>query len=216
MPTDLPLRRPIGEGAAASAALPTALLAAFAFAAPLQAAAAPAPRLVERVLAVVDGRPLLLSDTRALAGVRGVGEEEALRLLVDESLMFDQASRTPQAAVTLAEETAARDELFAKAPLLFDAVSEAALRRLLHRQLAILKYVEFRFRPQARPSDEDLQGAYTEIYQGREAAPSFETVAEALRERLTREKLSERVEAWVRELRKDADLREVGPPQATQ
>jgi hypothetical protein len=166
---------------------------------------------VERVLAVVDGRPLLLSDTRALARARGVSEDAALELLVDESLMYDQASRTPQATVTPEEEKAAGAELLEKSPGLAAQVSEAALARLLRRQLAILKYVDFRFRPQVRPSDEDLQRAYAEAYPAREDAPAFEVVSEALRERLTREKLGERVEAWVGELRAAAEVRHVQP-----
>ncbi|HEY6547407.1 MAG TPA: hypothetical protein VI589_05860 [Vicinamibacteria bacterium] len=172
----------------------------------------PPAGIVERVLAVVDGRPLLLSDVRALQRARGVSEEAALELLVDESLMYDQASRTPQAAVTPEEEQGARAELALQSPGLAAQVAEAALARLLRRQLAILKYVDFRFRPQVRPSDEDLLRAYAELYQGREGAPAFETVSEALRERVTREQLGERVEAWVRELRADAEVRHVGPP----
>ncbi|HVQ31193.1 MAG TPA: hypothetical protein VMV21_16485, partial [Vicinamibacteria bacterium] len=52
------------------------------------------PALVERVLAVVGGRPVLLSETRALQEVRGVAPDAALDLMVDETLMYDQASRT--------------------------------------------------------------------------------------------------------------------------
>ena len=48
--------------------------------------------------------------------VRGVSDEEALELLVDESLMYEQASRTPQAAVAPAEEQAALADLLQKRP----------------------------------------------------------------------------------------------------
>jgi hypothetical protein len=167
--------------------------------------------LVERVLAVVDGRPLLLSDVRVLARTRGVDETAALELLVDETLMYEQASRTPQAAVSVAEEALARAELAEQSPALVASVHEAALGRLLRRQLAILKYVDFRFRPQVRPSDEEVRQAYDAAYGGREEAPTLETVADALRQKLTREKLGERVEAWARELRRDADVRYVAP-----
>jgi hypothetical protein len=167
--------------------------------------------VVERVLAVVNGRPLLLSETRALARVRGVPPEQALELLVDETLMYEQASRSPQAAVSPDEEQAAlRDLLQGRSDL--ESLNAQDLRRLLRRQSAILKYVDFRFRPQARPSDEEVATAYAEEHEGRPEAPAFETVAEALRERLTRQRLDVLVEAWVRGLRQDADVRHLPPP----
>jgi hypothetical protein len=169
------------------------------------------PGVVERVLAVVDGRPLLLSETRALAVVRGVPPKDALDLLVDETLMYEQASRTPQASVGTGELDRARQDLVLKRPELLTEVTPGNLSRLLLRQLAILKYVDFRFRPQARPPDEELQRAYAEAYGSRPEAPAFETVAEALRERLSRQRLDEKVEAWVKELRTDAEVRRVPP-----
>jgi hypothetical protein len=168
-----------------------------------------APPVVERVLAVVNGRPLLLSEARGLEAVRGVSEEEAVELLVDEFLMHDQASRTPQAKVTSEEEERARAALYEKRPDLVTRVAAPELSRLLRRQLGILKYVEFRFRPQVRPSEEDLQAAYAEQYGGRPEAPAFDTVVVALRERLVREQLDQKVEAWIAELRKEADIRRV-------
>jgi hypothetical protein len=174
-----------------------------------------APATVERVLAVVNGRPLLLSETRTVAVLRGVGEEAALDLLIDEALMYEQASLTPQATVGTEEIEKASLALLEKRPELADAVSGKDLSRLLARQMAILKYVEFRFRPQVRPSDEDLQRAYADEYEGRPEAPAFDTVAEALRERLSRRQLDLKVEEWVRELRGSAEVRRLGPPAAT-
>lgn len=171
---------------------------------------APRPEeVVERVLAVVDGRPLLLSDARAVALVRGVSFGEALELLVDEALMYEQASRTPQAAVASTEEQAALVDLLQEHPQLAAGSTKAALSRLLRRQLAILKYVDFRFGPQARPTDEELERAYAFEYGSRPEAPALETVAEALRARLARQKIDARVEAWIKELRFEAVVRYV-------
>jgi hypothetical protein len=168
-----------------------------------------APQVVERVLAVVNGRPLLLSEVRAVEAVRGVTEEDAVELLVDEILMHDQASRTPQAQVTSEEEEKARAALLEKRPDLVSRVTDPELARLLRRQLGILKYVEFRFRPQVRPSEEELQAAYAEQYGGRPEAPAFDTVVEALRARLQRRQLDHKVEECVSELRKEGDVRKV-------
>ena len=59
-----------------------------------------APWIAERVLAVVDERPLLLSEVRAVEAVRGLGRPQALEASIDERLMFQEASRLPQAAVS--------------------------------------------------------------------------------------------------------------------
>jgi hypothetical protein len=167
---------------------------------------------IERVVAVVDERPLLQSDVRALRIVRGLAEEEAREAAIDERLMHVEAARLPQAEVSREEEARALALLVAKRPSLPAEVDEPDLRRLLRRQMAILKYVEFRFRPQVRVSEEDVRKAWEDEQAGRPAGPAFEDEQEELRARLERRALDERIEAWVRELRQRADVRYVGDP----
>jgi hypothetical protein len=167
----------------------------------------PGVTTVERIVAVVDGRPLLLSDVRAVERVRGLAEEAALEALVDERLMHREASRLPQAEVLAEEEQRATQELLERRPELGDSVSAADLRRLVGRQIAILKYVEFRFRPQLRVSDQEVRAAFEA---DPSAGDSWEAAKQGVRERLERRALDERVEAWLRELRGRADVRYVG------
>jgi hypothetical protein len=176
--------------------------------------AAPPPRTeaIERIVAVVDERPLLLSDVRTLVAVRGLPEGEALEAAIDERLMHAEAARIPQAEVTAEEEAKALALLLETRPSLRSEVEEPNLRRLLRRQLAILKYVEFRFRPQVRVSDEEVRKAWEEEQAGNPAGPALEDEQEAIRARLERRALDERVEAWVKELRARADVRYVAPP----
>lgn len=185
---------------------------------PVMTAAQPVPRgeVVERIVAVVDERPLLLSDLRAFMAVRGLPEGEALEAAIDERLMHVEAARIPQAEVPAEEEDRALALLVETRPALRGEVPEPDLRRLLRRQLAILKYVEFRFRPQVRVSEEEVRRAWEEEQAGRPAGPALEDEQEAIRARLERRALDERVEAWVRELRARADVRYVGgrPPAA--
>jgi hypothetical protein len=186
------------------------LVAWLVLALPSLAQAQPAPSsvtTVERIVAVVDGRPLLLSDLRALERVRNLSEEAALGALVDERLMHLEASRLPQAEVRAEEEQRAAEELLGRRPELAASVSAADLRRLVGRQIAILKYVEFRFRPQLRVSDEEVRAAFEA---DPSAGDSWEAAKALVRERLERRALDERVEAWVRELRARADVRYVG------
>jgi hypothetical protein len=180
-----------------------------------QAAAPPRTEVVERIVAVVDERPLLLSDVRTLIAVRGLPEGEALEAAIDERLMHLEAARLPQAEVSGEEEERALALLLDARPTLGAAVPEPDLRRLLRRQLAILKYVEFRFRPQVRVSDDDVRKAWEEEQAGHPAGPALEDEQEAIRARLERRALDERVEAWVKELRARADVRYVSPPSGT-
>src|SRR5687768_5348789 len=74
------------------------------------------PRIVEQVLAVVDGRPVLLSEVRLAQRVRGEEAGPALEALIDEHLMFAEAVRLPQAALTEAEEASALAALQTRVP----------------------------------------------------------------------------------------------------
>ncbi len=179
------------------------------------AAAAPAPvetETVERIVAVVDDRPVLLSELAAHRAVSGLPEDEALEAAIDERLMHAEAARIPQAEVSAEEEDEALTLLLEKRPALRAEVREPELRRLLHRQLSILKYVDFRFRPQVRVGDEEVRRVWEEEQAGRPAGPALEDEQEAIRARLERRALDERVEAWVKELRARADVRYVPPP----
>jgi hypothetical protein len=135
-----------------SSRLIAVVLALLPAAAAGQAPAPPRPEVVERIVAVVDERPLLLSDLRALMAVRGLAEGEALEAVIDERLMHFEASRLPQADVSPEEEDRALSLLLETRPHLHAEVPAPDLRRLLRRQLVILKYVEFRFRA--------MRGAY--------------------------------------------------------
>jgi len=160
--------------------------------------------VVERILAVVDGRPVLLSEVAVFERVRGETQRQALEGLIDEQLMYREAARLPQASLTAEEEERAFASLRAQLPSA-SADEEEQLRRLSRRQAAILKYVGFRFRPQVRVSEEAVRAAYEAEGRGEEG--SFEEAAPVIRARLAEEDLSRRIEDWVKELRKVAEIR---------
>jgi len=76
----------------------------------------------------------------------------------------------------------------------------------------ILRYVEFRFRPQIRIRDEELRAAWNEDHQGEPEGPPFEEAALRLRARLERRQLDQRIEEWVSNLRGRAEIRYVEGP----
>jgi len=162
--------------------------------------------LLERILAVVEGRPVLLSEVRLLQAVRGLSQKAALEELIDERLMLREAGRLAQSAVLPEEEERALALLRDSSPPA-RAASPAELRRLVRRQTAIVKYIDFRFRPQVSVSDADVRRAYDARYGGDPGAPPLEGEAAALREALSQKALDERIEAWVAELRAGAAIR---------
>jgi len=168
--------------------------------------------IVDRILAVVDERPLLLSSVRAVEEVRSLDRGEALEETLDERLMLQEAARLPQAEVSEEEVEQALRSLLAARPGLEDRVPPADLRRLLRRQLAILKYIDFRFQPQIRITEEALREAWNEDYRGQPEGPPFEEAAPELRARLERRELDQRIESWVRRLRGRAEVRYVEGP----
>jgi hypothetical protein len=196
--------------------LVAALVAALALPAAASSQSPPLPRteVLERIVAVVDERPILLSDLRALRAVRRLNEEQALPALIDERLMYAEAIRLPQAEVSAEEEDRALAPLAEAQPGLRAEVPEPDLRRLVRRQLAILKYVEFRFRPQVRVSEQEVRKAWEEEQAGNPAGPALEDEQEAIRGRLERRDLDARIEAWVAQLRARAEVRYPGGPPA--
>ncbi|PYQ21131.1 MAG: hypothetical protein DMF81_16460 [Acidobacteria bacterium] len=171
----------------------------------LSAAAAPA-EVVERILAVVDSRPLMLSEVRLVEQLRGLGRPAALEALVDEQLMLREASRLAQSVVTAEDEQRAYESLLARNPGAA-GLPEADLRRLVRRQTAILKYVEFRFRPQVQIGDGAVRQVYEREYGSRAEPPSFDAVAPEIRRQLADRELDAKIEAWVKELREGAEIR---------
>jgi hypothetical protein len=171
--------------------------------------------LLERIVAVVDGRPLLLSEVRALQVLKGLDQDQAREKAIDARLMYQEAARLPQADVSAEDEDRALAQLGKQRPDVRGRIEEEELRRLVRRELAILKYVEFRFRPQLGVSDDDVRRAFEAERAGKEdvapvvGGPSFEQVAAQIRERLEQRAIGERIEAWVRDLRDRANVRYV-------
>jgi hypothetical protein len=162
--------------------------------------------VVERIVAVVDGRPLMLSEVRLVQQLRGLERAPALEALVDEQLMLREASRLAQSVVSEGDEQRAYESLLQRNPNA-SALPEADLRRVVRRQAAILKYVEYRFRPQVQVADAAVRDAYDKEYGSRVDPPSFEAAASEIRRQLADGELGEKIETWVKELRAGAEIR---------
>lgn len=196
----------------------------------LGAVAEEAPHaLVDRVVAVVDGDPILASDLERTIGLglieRQSGESDAalrrraLDRLIEHRLRLHEIDRFGFEAAELAEVEAQFEHLRSRFPteaafraeLARLGLEEAGLRQLLARQLSVLAYVEERLGPRVFVGVDDIRQHYDEVLvpalraRG-EPAPPLDEVREAIRELLRNRRLNEEIDRWTAELRARADV----------
>lgn len=189
----------------------------------------PGSVLVDRVVAVVDEEPILLSDLeRALAlgtVTRREGEggaalrRRALDELVAWRLRLHEVARFGIEEAPLAEVDRQLERLRTRYPedgawqaeLARLGLDEAQVRQILARQLAVLDFVEQRLGPRVFVGVDEIQRYYDEtlvpeLRQRGDPVPPVEEVREAIRVVLRERKLNEEVASWTRRLRLEADV----------
>ncbi|MBK5256157.1 MAG: hypothetical protein JJE39_09005 [Vicinamibacteria bacterium] len=160
--------------------------------------------LVERTVAFVNKRPVLLSDVELARALLKLDPAEAVERSIDETLMFEEASRLVNDTPT--------DEVVASAILVLQekagpVFSAAALRRKALSQLAISSYITQRLKPLVRVEDDEVRIVFNERVVSDPSPPVFSDVAAAIRDLLEAKILDEKIEEWVRGLRLRADIR---------
>jgi hypothetical protein len=170
----------------------------------LASAPAHAGTVVERTVAFVNRRPILLSDVEMTRALLGLEEAEALERTIDEVLMSDEASRLVSDSVSEEEIATAIGMLREKAGARF---TPAALRRKALAQLAISKYIDLRLRPLVRIEDGDVRKVFNEKVAADPLAPAFALVAPEIRQLLERQSLDQKIEEWVASLRRRDEVR---------
>jgi len=175
--------------------------------------------LVDRVLAVVDGQLVTLSDlraARALGFVKGADQPAALDALIDRLLVMGESSRyaveEPSPAGIDARVTALRESIWAprvEAILREGGLSEEALRRQVRDDL-VAAYMSQRFAATAMPTDTEVE-AYVvahrdELLQAAGSPASASALARVARDRLSAERRAHLVADWVAGLRRRADI----------
>jgi hypothetical protein len=165
--------------------------------------------VIERTLAFVNKRPVLLSDVRLTRSLLDLEDRAALERTIEEVLMFEEASRLLSAPPAEGRVDAAVAALAAKAG---SGYSAAALRRKALAQIAIADYVDLRLRPLVRVDDAEVRRAFDDRAKDDPAAPTFETVEDGIREALARGSLDRRIEEWVTTLKRRAEIRRPDAP----
>ena len=176
--------------------------------------------LVDRVLAVVDGQLVTLSDlraARALGFVKGADQPAALDALIDRLLVMGESSRyaveEPSPAGIDARVTALRESIWAprvEAILREGGLSEEAFRRQVRDDLVVAACMSQRFAATAMPTDTEVE-AYVvahrdELLQAAGSPASASALARVARDRLSAERRAHLVADWVAGLRRRADI----------
>jgi NAD(P)H-hydrate repair Nnr-like enzyme with NAD(P)H-hydrate epimerase domain len=172
----------------------------------LGAGSAPAGPVLERTVAFVNKKPVLLSDVELTRALLKLDEKEAIERSIDERLMFEEASRLVSEALPEDAVSAAALVLREKAG---DGFTPAALRRKAAVQIAISSYIDQRLRPQVRVEDAEVRKAFNEKVVNDQEPIAFSLVADALRGALEQQALDQKIEEWVASLRRREEVRRV-------
>jgi 2-hydroxychromene-2-carboxylate isomerase len=213
------VRRPVVRPALAAVVL-CALLAV-----PLQAT-----DLIDRVLAVVSGSILTLSDARAaidlgLVDVRGSRDPiaTALTWLIERTLILDEAMRydpvepdgaAVDEAVLVARQHVGPESVWAPA-LDRLGLTDESVRTLIRDSLYAQQYVDRRFETPFPATEDDLRGHYDQhrdsfVQGGRPVA--FDDVRVQVADQVQRSRRASARAEWVSRLRRRADVSELYLP----
>jgi len=188
--------------------------------------------IIDRIVVTVDERIITLSD---------VVQEIRVAALLDGAPLEFTAQRKRQAAERLVENLLlARDMELTRFPppapaeaeefirqirnsrklepaawqgeLARYGVSEALLREHLARRLAVLRYIEFRFRPEVQVSETEIrQYAQTRLMAlpgvAPGAVPSYDEARRAAEAALAAQRVDQLVDAWLKDARRRARIR---------
>jgi hypothetical protein len=189
-------------------------------------------QIIDRVLAVVGGRIITLSDARAAVelGLVPIGGSaaplaDALDQLVDRRLMLAEIERyaPPEPTAAAIDEALAtvrrrfdREQAFDEA-LTRAGVPREELRRALRDTLRIEAYQRQRFGAMLQPADEDLVRHYREhpdAFTVDGTPRPFEAVRDEVRARVVEARRAALVEEWLDGLRRRGDVVVLYRPEA--
>jgi hypothetical protein len=196
---------------------------------PLAAAAAQEAVAIDRILAVVDEDPILVSEVDQVIGL-GLFERQpeepeeefrsrVLTRLIEQRLRFHEIDRFGFSELPIGEverQFAEFRESFGSAEEFAERLAElglgeTALKQLVAQQLMVVTYIEERLGPRVFVGMEDITAYYDEVLAAEMAAagqplPPIQEVREQIRDVLKQKRLNDEIERWTEELRQKADI----------
>ena len=172
--------------------------------------------VLDRIVAVVEGHLITLSDLRQEREIRATLGEKPIednatlvRQLVDTYLIERQITDYPNIDVTNAEIDADLQKVSLRSPTASDALRDAVRRRI-----RIQKFFDMKFRQAIRPTDEEIRKYYEDVFlpeartRGLQSIPSLADaeMANAIRENVIQEKLNHEVDVWLEAIRRRSNI----------
>ena len=187
---------------------------------PVQAWKPVPQQVVDRIVVRIEDDVITLSEVRELGRFqqlvegRAASEEELTRQLIEQWIVTAEAHAARFAAPSEAEVTREVEKLarqFASPEFFLERLralelTPGAVRRLVERQLYLLRYLDYKFRPAIQVEEAQVARYYGEELAPRlqargEAVPPLERVAEQIRELLLQREVSARAGRWLEETR---------------
>ena len=180
--------------------------------------------VVDRVLAVVNGDVITLSDARAarrlrlLPGVASMDDAQLVTQLIERRLVLAELARYAPAEPTPEQMAARRRAWAAGLPagadvpklLLSVGMREASLTSWLRDDLRIAAYLDQRFTAAAQPTREQAL-AYFALHEADFSVggvtPQFSTVEAEVRRRVAADRRAARIRDWIESLKQRAEIR---------
>jgi len=168
--------------------------------------------VIDRIVAVVDGRTITLSDIRseheiqAVLGDPSETDEDLLKSMIDRSLMEEEMTQFPSLDISVEEV----DERM-KAISNLRGVNPSVIRDAIIHKLQRRRYLDLRYRQFIVVSSEEIEKEYDTVFVPEAvkrgiAAPELKVVESDLRMILFEKKLSQEVEESLQDLRARSNI----------
>jgi hypothetical protein len=180
----------------------------------------PAAQQVDGVAARIEDDIITESEVRELGAFQMLVDgkskprAELIRELSEQWLIRSEASATKYAQPPAADVDRAYAEFVKQFPSPEEfqkrrasaGLTEAAVRRTVAQQLYLSRFIDYRFRPEAQVSDEQVEAYYRDEFSGQlkarnEAVPALDDVEDTIREVLIQRAISERAAKWLNDSR---------------
>ena len=170
--------------------------------------------ILDRILAVVGGRIVTLSDSHQEHAIRlALGEalpkddKAMLQDLIDARLLENEVDQFP--GIDVSEQDI--DARLQKIPNL-QGLPTSVVRDAIRHRLYRAEFIELRFRQFIRPTDNDVRAYYDSVFvpearnRGLNPVPAFDQVQELVRQNVIEEQLTHDVDNWLDTVRRRSEI----------
>lgn len=166
---------------------------------------------------------LALQPKTSLASPSSDELNSALRLIIDQRLILEEAEKLPSIEPTPDEVKAARNEIAQKFPSLAEfqlrlqrvGLTAEKLNQILEQRVRIEKYLDFRFRNFVVITQKEVADYYQDVYaprlKGRQIVPTLEDSRAEIEKTLTEAKIESDMDAFLDNARERAEIVMLNP-----